>query len=192
MHYLIAQDRLSFLQLIQHIDNKIEISMSQKIYSLLQHLIPELNAQKIPQDTKFYSFSEWLNQQHDFLHYIELKEYYDNGVEDDFYFNQHNIDTEQLQNEIEVAIAEIFDQYDEEDDEVSFDDQMDAMQQTEEIIFDKIKLVANQYQLSLLVIYRENPYWMLVPTQDEQQLNQIVDAFNDAFNDDGDLNMAVY
>ena len=97
-----------------------------------------------------------------------------------------------MQNEIEVAIAEIFDQYDEEDDEVSFDDQMDAMQQTEEIIFDKIKQVANQYQLSLLVIYRENPYWMLVPTQDEQQLNQIVDAFNDAFNDDGDLNMAVY
>ena len=166
--------------------------MSQEIYSLLQHLIPELNAQKIPQDTKFYSFSEWLNQQHDFLHYIELKEYCDNGVEDDFYFNQHNIDTEQLQNEIEVAIAEIFDQYDEEDDEVSFDDQMDAMQQTEEIIFDKIKLVANQYQLSLLVIYRENPYWMLVPTQDEQLLNQIVDAFNDAFNDDGDLNMVVY
>ena len=96
-----------------------------------------------------------------------------------------------MQNEIEVAIAEVFDQYDE-DDDVSLGDQMDAMQQTEEIIFDQIKLVANQYQLSLLVIYRENPYWMLVPTQDEQQLNQIVDAFNDAFNDDGDLNMAVY
>lgn len=166
--------------------------MSQKIYSLLQHLIPELNAQKIPQDTEFYSFSEWINQQHDFLHYIELNEYYDNGIENDFYFNQYNIDTEQLQNEIEVAIAEVFDQYDEEDDDVSFDDQMDAMQQTEEIIFDQIKQVANQYQLSLLVIYRENLYWMLVPTQDEQQLNQIVDAFNNAFNDDGDLNMAVY
>ena len=125
------------------------------------------------------------------MHYIELKEYYDNGIENDFYFNQHNIDAEQLQNEIEVAIAEVFDQYDE-DDDVSLGDQMDAMQQTEEIIFDQIKLVANQYQLSLLIIYRENPYWMLVPTQDEQQLNQIVDAFNDAFNDDGDLNMAVY
>lgn len=165
--------------------------MSQKIYSLLQYLIPELNAQQIPQDTEFYSFSEWINQQNDFLHYIELKEYYDNGIENDFYFNQHNIDAEQLQNEIEIAIAEVFDQYDE-DDDVSLADQMDAMQQTEEIIFDQIKLVANQYQLSLLVIYRENPYWMLVPTQDEQQLNQIVDAFNDAFNDDGDLNMAVY
>ncbi|MCT9978603.1 hypothetical protein M2R48_09715 [Acinetobacter sp. I-MWF] len=164
--------------------------MSQKIYSLLQHLIPELNAQQIPQDTEFYSFSKWLNLQHDFLHYIELKKYYDNGIENDFYFNQHNIDAEQLQNEIEVAIAEVFDQYDEDD--LSSDDQMDAMQQTEEIIFDQIKLVANQYQLSLLVIYRENPYWILVPTQDEQQLNQIVDAFNDAFNDDGDLNMAVY
>ena len=161
--------------------------MSQKIYSLLQYFIPELNAQQIPQDAEFYSFSEWINQQHDLLHYIELKEYYDNGIENDFYFNQHNIDAEQLQNEIEIAIAEVFDQYDE-DDDVSLGDQMDAMQQTEEIIFDQIKLVANQYQLSLLVIYRENPYWMLVPTQDEQQLNQIVDAFND----DGDLNMAVY
>ncbi|MFW1733940.1 hypothetical protein ACG94V_12120 [Acinetobacter sp. ULE_I001] len=166
--------------------------MSQKIYSLLQHLIPELNAQKIPQNTEFYSFSEWINQQHDFLHYIELIEYYDNGIENDFYFNQYNIDTEQLQNEIEVAIAEVFDQYDEEDDDVSFDNQIDAMEQTEEIIFDKIKVTANLHQLSLLVVYRENPYWMLVPTQDEQQLNQIVDAFNDAFNDDGDLNMAIY
>jgi hypothetical protein len=33
---------------------------------------------------------------------------------------------------------------------------------------------------------------MLLPTQDEHQLIQIADAFNEAFNDDGDLNMVVY
>lgn len=96
-----------------------------------------------------------------------------------------------MQNEIESAVGELFEQFEDADD-VSFEDQMDVMERTEEIIFDAIKKVANQYQLSLLVVYRENPYWMLLPKQDEDQLIQIADAFNEAFNDDGDLNMVVY
>lgn len=165
--------------------------MPHKIYPLLQATVAELKTQPIPVDDEFDSFDEWINEQHDFLHYFELKDYYDNGIEDNFYFKKHNVDTEQLQNEIESAVGELFEQFEDADD-VSFEDQMDVMERTEEIIFDAIKKVANQHQLSLLVVYRENPYWMLLPTQDEHQLIQIADAFNEAFNDDGDLNMVVY
>ncbi|ENW01037.1 hypothetical protein P7L54_12440 [Acinetobacter bereziniae] len=165
--------------------------MPHKIYPLLQATVAELKTQPIPVDGEFDSFDEWINEQHGFLHYFELKDYYDNGIEDNFYFKKHNVDTEQLQNEIESAVGELFEQFEDADD-VSFEDQMDVMERTEEIIFDAIKKVANQYKLSLLVVYRENPYWMLLPTQDEDQLIQIADAFNEAFNDDGDLNMVVY
>ncbi|AMW79008.1 hypothetical protein AMD27_09005 [Acinetobacter sp. TGL-Y2] len=69
---------------------------------------------------------------------------------------------------------------------------MDLTEHTETIIFDNIKKVAEEHQLSLLVVYRENPYWLLLPTQNQQQLEMIVQEFNQAFNDDGDLNIAIY
>lgn len=157
--------------------------MSQKIYSLLQGIIPELKAQSLPIETDFYTFSEWINEQHIFFHYFELTEYYDNGIEDNFYLKKHHVDTEKLQAEIEREVNNLFQES---------DDVFDVSEETEEIIFDKIKISANLFQLSLLVVYRENPYWILVPTQEETQLNQIVEAFNDAFNNDGDLTMAEY
>lgn len=168
--------------------------MSLKIYNILKKIIPELSSQKVPQSDDFEDFNEWMNESNQLFHYIELKEYYDNGIEDNYYFNQFKVDVESLQNEIEAEVSELFEHFDEdvEDDDFDLDGQMDAMERTEEIIFDKIKNVATQHKLSLIVIYRENPFWLLVPTQDEEQLNQIVDTFNEELNDDGDLNMAVY
>ena len=168
--------------------------MPLNIYNIFQQVIPELKLQNIPHGDDFEDFSEWMNESNQLFHYIELKEYYDNGIEDNFYLNQFKVNVDQLQNEIEADVSEIFDHVDEdvEDDDYDLDGQMDALEQVEEIIFDKIKSVAVQHQLTLIVIYRENPYWLLVPTQDEEQLDQIVDTFNGVFNADGDLNMAVY
>lgn len=168
--------------------------MSLKIYSLLQEIIPELQAQPIPQDDDFDSFSEWVNTSINLFHYIELKEYYDNGIEDNYYLIQHKVDIQSLQNAIEADVSEAFDEADDdvENDDFNFEDQKDAFERVEQIIFDQIKDIATPFHLTLIVVYRENPYWLLVPTEDDQQLNQIVDAFNDAFNQDGDLNMAIY
>lgn len=165
-----------------------------KIYNVLQKIIPELSAQKIPQDGDFEQFDEWINETIRLFHYIELKEYYDNGIDENYYLNEFKVDIQKLQNEIEADVSEAFDQVDEdvEDDDFDLEGQMDALEQVEEIIFDKIKNFATPFNLTLIVVYRENPYWLLVPTQDEEHLNQIVDSFNDAFNQDGDLNMAVY
>lgn len=161
--------------------------MSQEIYLLLQNIIPELTKKEVPLDVDFDTFYDWINELNEFVHYIEFKEYYDNGIANNFYFKKFNVDTDLLQNEIEAQIAEVIEQlYDDED------AQANALEQIEELIFDKILEKAKLHQLSLLVVYRENPYWMLVPTQSKEQLDQIVKAFNQAFNDDGDLNMVVY
>ena len=168
--------------------------MSLKIYSLLQKIIPELQSQQIPQDEDFDSFDEWINESVNIFHYIELKNYYDNGIEDNYYLSEHKVDVESLQNAIEADVIEAFDEVDDdvENDDFDLEDQMDALERVEEIIFDKIKNVASPFHLTLMIIYHENPYWLLVPTEDDDKLNQIVDAFNEAFNQDGDLNMAVY
>lgn len=169
--------------------------MSKKIDQILQAIIPALNQQTAAAIEDFEDFSAWINQSVELLHYIELKEYYDNGIEEDYYFNTLNVDTQQLQTEIEQETSILFEQFENNDDmdpEEGFDAQIDIMEQTETIIFDKIQAVASVHGLSLLVIYRENPYWLLVPTTNESELDLIVETFNQAFNQDGDLNMDVY
>ena len=173
--------------------------MSQKIDQILQDLIPELKQQVFVESSDFEGFSAWINQSVGLLHYIELKEYFDNGVEDNYYFKKFNVNTEQVQADIEQETAILFERFEADSDtdsqegfEDAFDAQIDVMEQTENIIFDKIQAVASAYQLFLLVVYRENPYWLLVPTTNEEELSLIVKAFNQAFNDDGDLNMAIY
>lgn len=162
--------------------------MSKKIDQILQALIPALKQQKLVAIDDFEDFSAWINQSVELLHYIELNEYYDNGIEE-------NVNTQQLQTEIEQETSVLFEQFENKDDmdpEEGFDAQIDIMEQTENIIFDKIKQAASAHHLSLLVIYRENPYRLLVPTTDESELDLIVETFNQTFNQAGDLNMAVY
>ena len=164
--------------------------MQNNIYASFQKLIPELEKQTIPtSQDDFSEFYDWVNAQHSFFHYFELKEHYDNGIDENYYFKKFSVDTGELEKDIELAIDELWEQY---EDEVSFGDQEDLMEQVEEIIFDKIKLAAVPHQLSLIVIYRENPYWLLVENTDEKFIQTVVDEFNEIFNKDGDLNMSIY
>ena len=164
--------------------------MSVTVYDVFKKAIPELNQQASLNSEDFYDFLEWMNETDQFFHYFEPKEYYDNGIEDNYYFNKFNVDTEKLQSAIDAKINQLLEAFD--GDSESVDDQVDALEQIEEIIFNIIQNAAKSHQLSLLVIYRENPYWLVVPTQDDEQLNGLVSYFNEIFNQDSDLNMAVY
>ena len=165
--------------------------MSQKIDQILQDLIPELKKQTPVASDEFEDFSAWINQSIALLHYIELKEYFDNGIDENYYFKKFNVNTPQLNHDIDQQISNVFEQSEAGLGGDSFDQEMDLMEQTETILFDHIKKVADKHQLSLLVVYRENPYWLLVPTTNEAELSLIVTAFNQAFNEDGDLNMVI-
>ena len=166
--------------------------MSKNIYSLVQSLIPELKQPLESEQADFDYFRDWLNQDAEYFHYIELKEYFDNGIDENYYFKKFDVNTQQLNHDIDQQLSNLFEQNEEGFEQALFDQEMDLMEHTETILFDNIKKVAEEHQLSLLVVYRENPYWLLLPTQNQQQLEMIVQEFNQAFNDDGDLNVAIY
>lgn len=167
--------------------------MTKNIYAIFQDIFPELKQQTLPEDLNEFSiFCDWLNQEHSFIQYVEIKEYYDNGIDESTIFQQKQLDTEALNQAIEDDVEALFESFEYEDDDEDAVDIEFQQQKVEEILFDQIKTFAEQKQLSLLVIFRENPYWLVVPSQDESQLQQIADAFNQHFAQDTNLSMSVY
>ena len=169
--------------------------MTQKIYETFQEIFPELKQQTLPEDlTEFTVFENWVNQDYSFIQYVEIKEYDINGINDSTVFKQKQVDIEALNQAIDTDVGVLFDsleedQFDEDDD---YSARFEIEQKVEEILFDQIKHFAEQKQLTLLVIFRENPYWLVVPSQDELRLQRIIDEFNQCFCQDGDLTMDVY
>ena len=172
--------------------------MSQNIYELLQAIIPELAQQDLPENLEqFTIFRDWLNQTYSYLQYVEIKEFDDNGIEDNQLFKQKDVDVQALQSKIQNDVWALYEQVGEEMDDMQDVDafmnkRIEVEQKVEDILFDHIKVVAEANALSLWVIIRENPYWLLVPCQDMNVLENIVDVFNQTFNMDGDLNMVIY
>lgn len=167
--------------------------MTKNIYAIFQEIIPELRQQELPEDLNEFSvFCDWLNQEHSFIQYVEIKEYYDNGIDESTIFQQKQVDTKALNQAIEDDVEALFESFEYEDDDEDAVDIEFQQQKVEEILFDQIKTFAEQKQLSLLVIFRENPYWLVVPSQDESHLQQIADAFNQHFAQDTNLSMSVY
>ena len=172
--------------------------MSQNIYELLQAIIPELAQQDLPENLEqFTIFRDWLNQTHSYLQYVEIKEFDDNGIEDNQLFKQKDVDVQALQSKIQNDVWALYEQVGEEMDDMQDVDafmnkRIEVEQKVEDILFDHIKVVAEANALSLWVIIRENPYWLLVPCQDMNVLENIVDVFNQTLNMDGDLNMVIY
>ncbi|MDQ9022374.1 hypothetical protein RFI02_14800 [Acinetobacter sichuanensis] len=166
--------------------------MTQNIYEIFQEIISELKQQDLPEDlTEFTVFRDWLNQTHSFIQYVEIKEYDANGIDDSTVFQQKQVDIEALNQAIDIEVGVLFDSLQEDQFENSHEAHFEIEQKVEEILFDQIKLFAEQKQLSLLVIFRVNPYWLVVPTQDELQLQRIVDVFNQSFKNDY-LTMGMY
>lgn len=166
--------------------------MTQNIYEIFQEVFPELKQQDLPDDlTEFTTFRDWLNQDHSFIQYVEIKEYEDNGINESTVFQQKQVNAEALNQAIENEIDIFFESFEYEDEDEDAGDIEVQQQKVEAILFDQIKLFAEQKQLSLLVIFRENPHWLVVPTQDELQLQRIVDVFNQSFKRD-DLTMGMY
>ena len=57
-------------------------AMKKSIYQLLQDAIPQLQVQLPPSTSgDLHQLYDWINQQHTFMHYVELKEFEDNGIE---------------------------------------------------------------------------------------------------------------
>ncbi|TCM68349.1 hypothetical protein EC844_10552 [Acinetobacter calcoaceticus] len=173
--------------------------MNKNIYQLLRMVLPGLDRQPLPILTDdFCAFSQWINHQYKFLHTLQLKAYYDNGIADDYFFQHFKLDRHALQIEIAETMNSIFEDLDQTaldpstDINYYIDARISMDQQVEDIVFDQIQRAAAQFDLKLLVIIRENPYWLLVPAADQVLIDMIVTAFNQCFNHFGQLLMLQY
>lgn len=148
------------------------------IQPLLKTAFPKLPS-PASQNLSFEQLHDWLNQTPSaYMGYVELKEYYDNGIEENLVLKQAKVDTVQLQKDIEQNIHNKLSTLDE--DTYDF---VEAYDLTYEAFFDTLEQYAQQADLDLLVIQRENPYWMVVPRK-AQVSQKIVDTFNAKYGDD--------
>lgn len=173
--------------------------MKKNIYQLLQDAIPQLQIQLPPSESgDLHLLYDWINQQYTFMHYVELKEFEDNGIEYNYYFKKYHVDTDALQAEIYASIEHVIAEFAAEDLEIDQDAnayinaRISMDEQVEEIVFDQIHRCALQHKLKLLIIVRENPYWLLIPNIHQAVIDQLVMEFNQNFQADEDLLMLQY
>ncbi|MCH7316185.1 hypothetical protein [Acinetobacter sp. ANC 3882] len=153
--------------------------MTTALYQLCHQVFPELV--QVPEPThphNFYQFMNWSNTLHSNIQYVELKEYYDNGTDKCYQLQQAQADIEQLNNQIEAEVEQLFAEYT--DTTADEQNEIDFAEHIYAILFDNIYAVAEQHGLALLLISNENPYWMLVPDHAEQ-IDRLIEAFNATF-----------
>ena len=172
-----------------------------EIYYLLQEALPELKKQTIPQDSQdFANFRDWMNEHHAYMQYVELKEFYDNGISDSEILKHAQIDTKALEKKIGADVNQIIAKYgdkytEDEFEKLSIDEQFDIRieldYEIEQALFNNIKNSIKDKHLKLFVVIRENPYWFVLPDNPNKNQN-IIDAFNQVFPDGGDTKLMMY
>jgi len=172
-----------------------------EIYYLLQETLPELKKQPIPQDSQdFANFRDWMNEHHAYMQYVEIKEFYDNGISDSEILKHAQIDTKALEKKIGADVNQIIAKYgdkytEDEFEKLSIDEQFDIRieldYEIEQALFNNIKNSIKDKHLKLFVVIRENPYWFVLPDNPNKNQN-IIDAFNQVFPDGGDTKLMMY
>ena len=172
-----------------------------EIYYLLQEALPELKKQTIPQDSQdFANFRDWMNEHHAYMQYVEIKEFYDNGISDSEILKYAQIDTKALEKKIGADVNQIIAKYgdkytEDEFEKLSIDEQFDIRieldYEIEQALFNNIKNSIKDKHLKLFVVIRENPYWFVLPDNPNKNQN-IIDAFNQVFPDGGDTKLMMY
>ena len=172
-----------------------------EIYYLLQEALPELKKQTIPQDSQdFANFRDWMNEHHAYMQYVEIKEFYDNGISDSEILKHAQIDTKALEKKIGADVNQIIAKYgdkytEDEFEKLSIDEQFEIRieldYEIEQALFNNIKNSIKDKHLKLFVVIRENPYWFVLPDNPNKNQN-IIDAFNQVFPDGGDTKLMMY
>ena len=161
------------------------------IYRLFQQAVPELKQQALPENTQdFEVFHDWLNENLNFIQYVDLKEYYDNGIEDAELLKRANINTSALAETVDQAFEQYIFSPNEDRDEGEYSEDEDLEKMAFELLFDTIHEGLDGIDLKLFVVIGENPYWFVLP--DQAELNQqIIDSFNQTFADQ-DLTLTLW
>lgn len=156
--------------------------MHKTLYQALQVAFPELKDAPLPEEQdNFESLLLWLNQHYSNLQQLQMMDYRQNGIAECHRLQQLHIDLDELSNQIDAEMRAFFEMYEESDQEIdpepahAYDFEF-----TYSVVFNNIKMFIEPYDLALLVIEQENPYWLLVPNN-EELIDRIITTFNEAF-----------
>lgn len=159
------------------------ISMHKTLYEALTIAFPELKEAPLPDEQdNFESFKTWMNQFYSNLQQLNMMDFRQSGIDECHRLQQLNIDLDELKNQIENEMG-VFDEMYEDDHPdpeavYAYDSELIF-----NVIFNNIKLFVEPYDLALLVIEQENPYWFVVPNN-EELTHQIITTYNHIFGDE--------
>ena len=139
--------------------------MHKTLYEALTIAFPELKEAPLPDEQdNFESFKTWMNQFYSNLQQLNM------------------MDLDELKNQIENEMGvfdEMYEDYHPDPEAVyAYDSELIF-----NVIFNNIKLFVEPYDLALLVIEQENPYWFVVPNN-EELTHQIITTYNHIFGDE--------
>lgn len=162
------------------------MTMSIDVYEQLKKLFPELKETKIPEETTdFDTFFEWLNTKNTNIHSLNFEEFYQNGIDENSLLNQAGVNVIALQDDIDQAIEKLNSQYSSADNLDDYEgDILDIEDRQHTAFFGSLQHAAEEHNLTTLVIDNDQPYWLVVPNQQEIVM-AFIDAFNQNFQESG-------
>lgn len=158
--------------------------MKSELFKTLKLIFPELNQSTQPDDpSDFDALLIWVNATRQNIMKMDMDEPTEN-LDMSYPLIKNKINTDALAEKISDEIQEAYDHFQEGDHEqdldhaYSYEDQM-----LQDIVFKNINEVADDLEMALFVIQAENPYWLLVPVDNEMN-DQLLIVFNDIYDEE--------
>lgn len=156
------------------------------VYEKVEIFLPELETVKTPTVTNdFDQFYAWINSKNSNLHKLVFEEFYENKIDECKPLLDAGVDTVKLQNHINQNIEKINSGYSSADNMDDYEgDILNIEDRYHDAFFLPLQQIAQEYNLTTLVVSGNDPYWIILPNQQEQ-IVKLIDAFNLAFKDEG-------
>ncbi|RKG45846.1 MULTISPECIES: hypothetical protein [Acinetobacter] len=145
--------------------------MSATLYELIRVAFPELKELPLPDEPELFSnFEAWINQLYPNLMRLDGLDVQQNGIAECHRLQQLQIDLDELKSHIQDEMSTFHNMYESSDLEEEYEeDQLHAydFEFTYKVILSNIQMFVEPYDLAVLAIEQDQPYWMLVPENDE-------------------------
>lgn len=158
-----------------------------KIYKILKQWFPELLEREIPSKKhirKFKYFIQFLSHEklghryRGYLMKIDPESYLDNGLDYAAVLQDEGIAADPIQAKIRNQVTPLIEHYQKHQNIIGH--YYDVNQQIIDLSVKEISLIAHQCEYELLLIYAEQYYWIMVPSE-EKVIQKFCQNFNEQF-----------
>ena len=164
--------------------------MARNFYENLQVAFPELKKVPLPEELdRFEHFMAWMNSYHIHLQRLDLHDLSLRQLDQCYRLQQLHLDLDELKNEIREELQSVYQFYDD-DDHLEQQAELSAAMYDSEIsdnvILNTLNGFIEPYDLVVVVLNYEQPYWMVVPNQPEL-LQALARNYTKTFGDEQEL-----